>query len=90
MTVTVPNIKSGITAGALFAFIVSFGQFDLSLMLSTPNNTPLPFAMYNSLRYQFEPTAAAAGTFAIALVIVSMIVTSKLTNLSKFGGIKFS
>jgi putative spermidine/putrescine transport system permease protein len=89
-TVTVPNIKSGITAGALFAFIVSFGQFDLSLMLSTPNNTPLPIAMYTSLRFQFEPTAAAAGTFAIALVIVSMILTSKLTNLSKFGGIKFS
>jgi putative spermidine/putrescine transport system permease protein len=89
-SVTVPNIKSGITAGALFAFIVSFGQFDLSLMLSTPNNTPLPIAMYTSLRFQFEPTAAAAGTFAIVLVIVSMIVTSKVTNLSKFGGIKFS
>lgn len=90
MTVTVPSIKSGISAGALFAFIVSFGQFDLSLFLSTPNQTPLPYAMYVSLRYQFEPTAAAAGTFAIALVIVSMIVTSKLTNLSRFGGMKFS
>jgi putative spermidine/putrescine transport system permease protein len=90
MTVTLPNIKAGITAGSLFAFIVSFGQFDLSLMLSTPNNTPLPFAMYSSLRYQFEPTSAAAGTFAIALVVVSMILTSRMTNLSKFGGIKFS
>ncbi|MFN8592255.1 MAG: ABC transporter permease [Thermomicrobiales bacterium] len=90
MTVTLPNIKSGITAGSLFAFIVSFGQFDLSLMLSTPNNTPLPFAMYSSLRYQFEPTSAAAGTFAIILVVLSMILTSRTTNLSKFGGIKFS
>jgi putative spermidine/putrescine transport system permease protein len=90
LTVTVPNIKSGITAGALFAFIVSFGQFDLSLFVSTPNQTPLPIAMYMSLRYAFEPTAAAAGTFAIALVIVSMIVTSKITNLSRFGGMKFS
>jgi putative spermidine/putrescine transport system permease protein len=90
LTVTVPNIRSGITAGALFAFIVSFGQFDLSLFLSTPNQTPLPIAMYISLRYRFEPTAAAAGTFAIALVVVSMIVTSKVTNLSRFGGIKFS
>lgn len=90
MTVTLPNIKAGITAGSLFAFIVSFGQFDLSLMLSTPNNTPLPFAMYSSLRYQFEPTSAAAGTFAIILVVLSMVLTSKVTNLSKFGGIKFS
>ncbi|MCA9876458.1 MAG: ABC transporter permease [Thermomicrobiales bacterium] len=89
-SVTLPNIKSGITAGALFAFIVSFGQFDLSLMLSTPNNTPLPFAMYNSLRYAFEPTAAAAGVFAIGLVVVSMLLTARLTNLSKLGGIKFS
>lgn len=90
MSVTLPNIKAGITAGALFAFIVSFGQFDLSLMLSTPNNTPLPFAMYSSLRYQFEPTSAAAGTFAIALVVLSMVLTSRLANLSSFGGIKFS
>jgi putative spermidine/putrescine transport system permease protein len=60
------------------------------LMLSTPNNTPLPFAMYNSLRYQFEPTAAAAGVFAIALVVISMVVTARITNLSSFGGIKFS
>jgi putative spermidine/putrescine transport system permease protein len=89
-SVTLPNVKSGITAGALFAFIVSFGQFDLSLLLSTPNNTPLPYAMYSSLRYEFTPVAAAAGTFAIALVVVSMVATSRLTNLSKFGGIKFS
>ncbi|MEA2582943.1 MAG: putative spermidine/putrescine transport system permease protein [Thermomicrobiales bacterium] len=89
-TVTLPNIKSGISAGSLFAFIVSFGQFDLSLMLSTPNHTPLPFAMYNSLRYQFEPTSAAAGTFAILLVVVSMLLTSRMTNFSKFGGMKFS
>ncbi len=89
-TVTLPNIKSGISAGSLFAFIVSFGQFDLSLLLSSPNNTPLPYAMYGSLRYEFTPVSAAAGTFAIALVVVSMLATARLTNLSKLGGIKFS
>jgi putative spermidine/putrescine transport system permease protein len=89
-SVTLPNIKAGISAGSLFAFIVSFGQFDLSLLLSTPNNTPLPFAMYSSLRYEFTPVSAAAGTFAIALVIVSMLLTARITNLSKLGGIKFS
>lgn len=89
-SVTLPNISSGITAGSLFAFIVSFGQFDLSLFLATPNQTPLPIAMYVSLRYAFEPTAAAAGVFAIILVTISMVLTSRLTNLSKGGGIKFS
>ena len=29
--------------------------------MATPGNTPLPIALYWSLRYTFEPTAAAAG-----------------------------
>lgn len=88
--VTLPIISPGIMAGSIFAFIVSFGQFDISLFLSTPNITPLPIAIYNSLRYKFEPTAAAAGVFAIALVVLSMLLTNRLTNLAKFAGIKFS
>jgi putative spermidine/putrescine transport system permease protein len=88
--VTLPNIAPGVMAGSIFAFIVSFGQFDVSLFLSTPNLTPLPIAMYISLRYKFDPTAAAAGIFAIALVVVSMVLTSRLINLKRFAGIKFS
>lgn len=87
--VTMRILSSSITAAFLFSFIVSFGQFEMSLFLSTPNLTPLPIAMYISLRYKFDPTAAAAGTFAIILVVVSMLITSRLTNLSKIGGIKF-
>ena len=88
--VTFPNISNGVMAGSIFAFIVSFGQFDVSLFMATPNNTPLPIALYWSLRYTFEPTAAAAGIFAICLVVVSMLITSKLVNLKKFSGVKFS
>jgi len=87
--VTLPNISNGVMAGSVFAFIVSFGQFDVSLFMATPNNTPLPIALYWSLRYTFEPTAAAAGIFAIALVVTSMLITSKLVNLQKFSGVKF-
>ena len=88
--VTLPIIGPGVAAGAIFAFIVSFGQFDVSLFLSTPNYTPLPIALYISLRYTFEPTAAAAGIFAIALVVVSMLLASRLINIRRFAGIKFS
>ncbi|MFP6688720.1 MAG: ABC transporter permease, partial [Alphaproteobacteria bacterium] len=88
--VTLPNIGAGVAAGAIFAFIVSFGQFDVSLFLSTPNYTPLPIALYISLRYTFEPTAAAAGIFAIALVVISMLITAKIVDIRRFAGIKLS
>ena len=88
--VTLPNIGAGVAAGAIFAFIVSFGQFDVSLFLSTPNYTPLPLALYISLRYTFEPTAAAAGIFAIALVVISMLITAKIVDIRRFAGIKLS
>jgi putative spermidine/putrescine transport system permease protein len=88
--ITMRMISSGIMAGFIFALIVSFGAFDISLFLSTPDLNPLPIAMYISLRYEFEPTAAAAGAFAIFLVIVSMLITSRLTDIGRFAGLKFS
>jgi len=83
MKVTLPNIVPGITAGTVFAFIISFGQFELTLFLSTPDFQTLPIAIYTSLRYAFEPTAAAAGIFAIFLVTVSTLLFSRLVNLKK-------
>ncbi|MDF0603212.1 ABC transporter permease [Psychromarinibacter sp. C21-152] len=81
--VTLPNIGQGIQAGSIFAFIVSFGQFEVSLFLSAPNSEPLPIAMYNSLRYKFDPSAAAAGIFAITLVTASVLLTNRLVNIRR-------
>lgn len=81
--VTLPNISAGISAGTIFAFIISFGQFELSLFLSPTNIQPLPIAIYTSLRYKFEPTAAAAGIFAICLVILSTLLSARLLNIRK-------
>jgi putative spermidine/putrescine transport system permease protein len=81
--VTFPNISQGLQAGSIFAFIVSFGQFEVSLFLSAPNTEPLPIAMYNSLRYKFDPSAAAAGIFAIMLVTASVLLTNRLVNIGK-------
>ena len=81
--ITLPIITPAISAGSIFAFIISFGQFDVNLFLSIPNLQPLPLAMYASLRYAFEPTAAAAGIFAIALVVVSTVATSRLVSFKR-------
>jgi putative spermidine/putrescine transport system permease protein len=81
--VTLPNISAGISAGTIFAFIISFGQFELSLFLSPTDRQPLPIAIYTSLRYRFEPTAAAAGIFAICLVVLSTLLSARLLNIRK-------
>ncbi len=81
--ITLRIIAPAITASSIFAFIISFGQFDVNLFLSLPNFQPLPLAMYASLRYAFEPTAAAAGIFAIALVVVSTVATSRLVSFKR-------
>lgn len=81
--ITMKIIAPSISSGSIFAFVVSFGQFDLSLYLSTPNLTPLPYALYASLRYKFEPTAAAAAIFAIFLVVAFMALSSRLVNLGR-------
>jgi len=81
--VTLPSISQGVQAGSIFAFIVSFGQFEVSLFLSAPNSEPLPIAMYNSMRYKFQPDAAAAGIFAIILVTASVLLTNRLVNIRR-------
>jgi putative spermidine/putrescine transport system permease protein len=84
--ITLPIIQPGIMAGAIFAFIMSFGQFDVSLFLSQPAFNPLPLTMYEELRFRYTPIVAAAGIFAIALVATSILVTSRLTDLRRFAG----
>lgn len=84
--VTLPIIQPGIMAGSIFAFVMSFGQFDVSLFLSQPAFTPLPITMYEELRFRYTPVVAAAGIFAIALVVTGILVTSRLTDLKRFAG----
>lgn len=81
--ITLPAISPGISAGTVFAFIISFGQFELTLFLAPADRQPLPLAIYTSLRYAFEPTAAAAGIFAICLVVLSTLLSARLLNLRK-------
>lgn len=85
--VRLPQIKSGIVAGAMFAFIASAGQFDLSLFLSGFGLTPLPIALFNYLRFNFDPTPAAASTFSILLTITTMTLSNRLGGLKALAGL---
>ncbi len=79
--VTLPIIKGGVISGAVFAFITSFDQFPISLLLSGVGTTTLPIQVFDYLRFSFDPTAAAVGTVNILITLAVVILTERLVGL---------
>lgn len=79
--ITLPIIKGGIISGALFAFITSFDQFPISLLLTSVGNTTLPLQLFDHLRFSFDPTAAAVSTVSILLSVAIVVLIRRLVGL---------
>jgi putative spermidine/putrescine transport system permease protein len=71
--VTLPLVRPGIFAGALFAFITSFDELIVALFVSGTGAVTLPRKMWAELRQQIDPTIAAVSTMLIALSIVILL-----------------
>lgn len=63
--VTLPLIMPGIYAGALYAFIVSFGDIPVSLFLASPRYTTFPVEIFHSMEFDFNPAVLAVSTLII-------------------------
>ncbi|WP_395662603.1 ABC transporter permease [Aestuariivirga sp.] len=81
--VTLPWIASGVVAGALFAFAVSFDQFVVSYFLAQPGDATLPVVIYTAIRKGFTPEINAISTIIIAISMAVMLAASRFF---KFGG----
>ena len=79
--VTLPIIKGGVISGAVFAFITSFDQFPISLLLGGVGTTTLPIQVFDYLRFSFDPTAAAVGTVNILITLGVVVLTERLVGL---------
>ena len=81
--ITLPGILPGIVAGAMFAFVSSFGNLEMSLFLVGPGRTTLPIAILQYLQWKIDPTIAAISVVQILLVAVAMLVTDRFVRLSR-------
>ncbi|WP_373504550.1 ABC transporter permease [Aestuariivirga sp.] len=81
--VTLPWIASGVVAGALFAFAVSFDQFVVSYFLAEPGDATLPVIIYTAIRKGFTPEINAISTI---IIVISMAVMLGASRFFKFGG----
>ncbi|HVY17707.1 MAG TPA: ABC transporter permease [Rhodopila sp.] len=85
--VTLPQIAPGVVAGALFAFMVSFDNFPVSMWLADAANDPMPMFIYRHATGVFDPSVAATSTLMIGLAIVVVLAIERLVGLKRAMGI---
>lgn len=79
--VTLPAIKPGIITGCLFAFVISFDIFNISLLLKSLGTNTLPLELFDYLRFNFDPTAAAIASISIFLTFAAIFVIDRTVGL---------
>ncbi len=83
LKVTLPVIKPGVVAAALFGFIISFGNLEMTLFLVAPGQTTLPIAILQYLQWRIDPTIAAVSLLQIVLIGAGMLVTDRYVKLTR-------
>ena len=81
--ITLPSIRPGIVAGALFGFVTSFGNLEMSLFLVGPGRTTLPIVILQYLEWKIDPTIAAVSVIQIVLIAGAMLVTDRYVKLAR-------
>jgi putative spermidine/putrescine transport system permease protein len=84
--VTLPQIAPGVVAGALFAFMVSFDNYPVSMWLADAQNDPIPMLIYRKATGVFDPSVAAISTLLIGLAVVVVLVMERLVGLKRAMG----
>jgi putative spermidine/putrescine transport system permease protein len=79
--VTLPLIKPGVITGCLFAFIISFDIFNISLLLKGIGTNTLPVQLFDYLRWDFDPTAAAVSSLSIIMTLIAILILDRYVGL---------
>ena len=81
--VTLPAMRSGIIAGALFAFVFSFENLELALFLTSPGVTTLPVAVLQYLEYHIDPLVSAVAVVQTVGIAALLLVLDRFMRLGR-------
>lgn len=82
--VVLPNIRGGIAAAAVLAFITSFNQVPVSLFLTGPGVSTLPIEMMAYMETSYDPSIAALSTLLVVFTIALVAAMERLLGISKY------
>lgn len=84
LRVVLPNIRSGMLAAAVLAFITSFNNVSVSLFLTGPGIATLPIQMLVYMEYYYDPSIAALSTLLILFTMLVVQATERVLGLSRY------
>jgi putative spermidine/putrescine transport system permease protein len=81
--VTLPLILPGVLSGWIFAFIISLGELNTAIFLTSPFVKTLPIELFGYLQFDGDRTiVAAASTVQICLIIMAMVLIEMFTSVN--------
>jgi putative spermidine/putrescine transport system permease protein len=81
--VTLPQIASGVAAGSIFAFMVSFDDFPVAMWLANSLYNPVSLLLFSRIQTVFDPSVAAMSTLMILLAVVVVAVLERLVGIRR-------
>ncbi len=79
-SIHLPLLKPGILAGAAFAFALSAGEMNATIILSSEQTITIPIAMYRLISSYNYYGACALGVLLMLLCLLAFITIEKLGN----------
>jgi putative spermidine/putrescine transport system permease protein len=81
--VTLPLIKPGLIAGALFAVIMSWINVELSMFNTTASLMPIPVKLFNYIQYNVDPMIAAVSATTIYVAVLVVVALDLVIGIDK-------
>lgn len=89
LQVTLPQIRTGILAGAVLALVVSFDNVALSIFLAGSRYSVLPVELFFYASYNNDPLAAAVSVAMIVFAVTAIVLVERLFGIRRLlGGVE--
>lgn len=81
--VVLPQLRPGMAAAFVFAFIVSFDNVGMSLFLTGPGISTLPVSLYTYATYNNDPMVAAASVLMVLVSLLAVVLIERMIGVAR-------
>lgn len=81
-TIVLPNVRSGVIAAFILAFITSINDVSVSLFLTGPGISTLPIQILAHVEQFFDPTIASVSVLLMVLTVIVMAIVERTLGLT--------